>query len=53
MDPQRHQMSFSMVGKREAMFSIVGFLACKILSNVGSQIETKKIFFLQWAYLQT
>jgi len=28
-------------GKHEAMFSIVGFLPCQILSIVGSQIETK------------
>jgi hypothetical protein len=33
-------------GKHEAMFFIVGFLPCQILSIVGSQIETKRIFSL-------
>jgi hypothetical protein len=33
-------------GKYEATFSVVGFLPCQILSIVGSQIETKRIFSL-------
>jgi hypothetical protein len=28
-------------GKHEAMFPTFGFLACQILSIIGSQIETK------------
>jgi hypothetical protein len=35
-----------MVGKHEAMFPTVGFLACQILSIVGSQIEIERIYFL-------
>jgi len=33
-------------GKHEAMFPIVGFLACQILGIVGSQIKIERIFFL-------
>ncbi len=32
--------------KHEAMFPIVGFLACQILGIVGSQTKTKRIFSL-------
>jgi hypothetical protein len=34
--------------KHETMFFIVGFLARHILGVVGSQIETKRIFFSSW-----
>ncbi len=46
-ESQRHQVFFSMVGKHEAMFPTIGFLAHQILSIVGSQIEAKIIFFLE------
>jgi len=37
---------FQCRGKHESMFLTFGFLACQILSIVGSQIETKRIFSL-------
>jgi len=39
---------FQCRGKHESMFLTFGFLACQILSIVGSQIETKRIFSLTW-----
>ncbi len=35
-----------MVGKNEAMFPIVDFLAHQILGIIGSQIEIEKVFSL-------
>ncbi len=39
-------MSFSMLGKHDAMFSTFGFLACQSLCIVRSQIDTKRFFSL-------
>jgi hypothetical protein len=36
--------------KHESRFHIVGFLAKQILGIVGSQIETKRIFFSYWNF---
>jgi ABC-type dipeptide/oligopeptide/nickel transport system permease component len=41
-----NQEPFSMVGKNEAMFPIVDFLAHQILGIIGSQIEIEKVFSL-------
>jgi len=45
VDPKNIKCAFQWWAKHEAMFPIVGFLACQILGVVGSQIETKRIFF--------
>jgi len=37
--------------KHESMFLTFGFLAYQILSIVGSQIETKRIFSLTWIFI--
>jgi hypothetical protein len=41
---QRNQVPSSMVGKIEAMFPTINFLACQILGIVVSQIKTLRIF---------
>jgi len=46
MDFKDIKCLFQWWGKHKAMFSTVGFLPCQILSIVGSQIETKRIFSL-------
>jgi hypothetical protein len=40
MDPKDIKCHFQWLGKHEAMFPMVDYLACQILSIVGSQIET-------------
>jgi hypothetical protein len=40
-------MPLSMVGKNEAMFLMVDFLAHQILGIIGSQIEIERVFFLE------
>jgi hypothetical protein len=52
VDPKDIKCLLQWWGKHEAMFPTIGFLARQILSIVGSQIETKRFFFLKWAYLQ-
>jgi len=47
MDPKNIKCPFQWWGKHEAMFPTVGFLACQILSIVGSQIEIERIFSLE------
>jgi hypothetical protein len=46
VDPKDIKCPLQWWAKHEAMFAIVGFLACQILGIVGSQIETKRIFSL-------
>ncbi len=46
MDPKDIKCPLQWWGKHEAMFLTIGFLARQILSIVGSQIKTKRIFSL-------
>jgi len=46
VDPKNIKCPLQWWGKHEAMFPIVGFLACQTLGIVGSQIETKRFFSL-------
>jgi len=46
MDPKNIKCLFQWWGKYETMFPTIGFLACQIFNIVGSQIETKRFFFL-------
>jgi hypothetical protein len=45
IDPKEIKYPFQWWGKHDAMFAIVGFLACQILRIVGSQIEIERFFF--------
>jgi len=44
IDPKEIKCPFQWWGKHEAMFPIVGFLACQILRIVGSQNEIERFF---------
>jgi hypothetical protein len=46
VDPKDIKCPLQWWGKHEAMFPIVGFLACQVLGIVRSQIETERIIFL-------
>ncbi len=46
MDPKDIKCPLQWWGKHEAMFLIVGFLACQVLGIIRSQIEIERIYFL-------
>jgi hypothetical protein len=46
VDPKDIKCPLQWWGKHEAMFLIVGFLACQVLGIIRSQIEIERIYFL-------